>query len=72
MKNIISKFYVIKINETPIYVGFTNRTLAQRLREHKIFKNIPENATITEYLEKSMSFLGILKKSIQMRKRFLI
>ena len=62
MKNIISKFYVIKINETPIYVGFTNRTLAQRLREHKIFKNIPENATITEIFRKEYEFSWDIEK----------
>ena len=62
MKNIISKFYVIKINDTPIYVGFTNRTLKQRLREHKIFKNIPEDATITEIFRKEYNFSWDIEK----------
>ena len=32
---IISRFYVIYGDNTPIYVGYTNRTVKQRFKEHK-------------------------------------
>ena len=44
---IVSSFYVIKINNNnPIYVGYTNRSLKTRLREHRESKGLPSSATI--------------------------
>ena len=47
-KQIVSKFYLITVENTPIYVGFTNRDIATRFREHKHDKELPENAKIQE------------------------
>lgn len=35
MFKITSRFYVIYGDGLPIYVGYTNRTVKQRFREHK-------------------------------------
>ena len=43
---IISSFYVIKIDNQPIYVGYTNRPIKQRFREHRASKDLPEDATV--------------------------
>jgi len=39
MFKITSRFYVIYGDGIPIYVGYTNRTVKQRFREHKISKD---------------------------------
>ena len=36
---IISRFYVIYGDNTPIYVGYTNRTVKQRFKEHQKYKD---------------------------------
>lgn len=38
MFKITSRFYVIYGDGIPIYVGYTNRTVKQRFKEHKISK----------------------------------
>jgi len=42
MFKITSRFYVIYGEGTPIYVGYTNRTVKQRFREHKISKDFSD------------------------------
>lgn len=44
---IISKFYLIRGDGRPIYVGFTNRTIQQRFTEHKYEKDFSEYSTVT-------------------------
>lgn len=45
---IVSRFYVIDIDNRHIYVGFTNRSVEQRFNEHKVAKDLPDSATIRE------------------------
>ena len=47
-KQIISRFYLITVDNNPIYVGFTNRDIATRFREHKHDKDLPDNAKVQE------------------------
>lgn len=42
-----SKFYLIRGDGIPIYVGFTNRPIKQRFTEHKADKDFSEYHTIT-------------------------
>ena len=42
MFKINSRFYVIYGDGTPIYVGYTNRTVKQRFKEHKISKDFSD------------------------------
>ena len=51
---IVSSFYVIKIDDNPIYVGYTNRSLKTWFREHRESKGLPSSATIE--LIDTMSF----------------
>ena len=47
-KQIVSRFYLITIDNDPIYVGFTNRPISVRFREHKHDKELPDNARVQE------------------------
>lgn len=42
-----SKFYLIKGNDAPIYVGFTNRPIKQRFLEHRADKDFSDYEKIT-------------------------
>ena len=42
-----SKFYLIRGDDEPIYVGFTNRPIKQRFAEHKTDKNFSDYNEIT-------------------------
>ena len=48
MKKIISRFYLITIDNKPVYVGYTNRTIKQRFREHIKEKDLPEGTEIKQ------------------------
>ena len=47
-KNIISNFYLIREDNTPVYVGYTNRPVKQRFREHLRDKDFTGNVTVEE------------------------
>ena len=47
-KQIVSRFYLITADDNPIYVGFTNRDITTRFREHKYYKELPDNAVVQE------------------------
>lgn len=47
-KQIVSRFYLITVGGNPIYVGFTNREITTRFREHKHDKELPDNARVQE------------------------
>ena len=55
---ITSRFYVIYGNCDPIYVGYTNRTVRQRFREHKEDKDFSdyENVEVKELVDEKLSF----------------
>lgn len=48
MNKIISRFYLITIDNKPVYVGYTNRTIKQRFREHIKDKDLPEESEIKQ------------------------
>lgn len=48
MKKIISRFYLITIDNKPVYVGYTNRTIKKRFREHIKDKDLPEEAEVKQ------------------------
>ena len=48
MNKIISRFYLITIDNKPVYVGYTNRTVKQRFREHIKDKDLPEIAEVKQ------------------------
>ena len=48
MKKIISRFYLITIDNKPVYVGYTNRTVKQRFREHIKEKDLPEGTEVKQ------------------------
>lgn len=47
-KQIVSRFYLITIDDDPVYIGFTNRDITTRFREHKYYKELPDNAVVQE------------------------
>jgi len=55
---ITSRFYVIYGDYEPIYVGYTNRTVRQRFREHKEDKDFSEyeNIEVKELVDEKLSF----------------
>jgi hypothetical protein len=55
---ITSRFYVIYGDYEPIYVGYTNRTVRQRFREHKEDKDFSEyeNVEVKELADEKLSF----------------
>ena len=55
---ITSRFYVIYGDYEPIYVGYTNRTVKQRFKEHKEDKDFSEydNVEVKELVDEKLSF----------------
>ncbi|AAV35892.1 orf72 [Lactobacillus phage LP65] len=55
---ITSRFYVIYGDYDPIYVGYTNRTVKQRFREHKEDKDFSDydNVEVKELVDEKLSF----------------
>lgn len=55
---ITSRFYVIYGDHRPIYVGYTNRTVRQRFREHKHDKDFSEydSVEVKELVDEKLSF----------------
>ena len=55
---ITSRFYVIYGDYDPIYVGYTNRTVRQRFKEHKEDKDFSEyeNVDVKELVDEKLSF----------------
>lgn len=47
-KNIISNFYLIREDNNPVYVGYTNRPIKQRFREHLRDKDFTDNVSVEE------------------------
>jgi len=58
MFKITSRFYVIYGDNVPIYVGYTNRTVKQRFREHKISKDFSgyEDVHVEELKEEKLVY----------------
>ena len=58
MFKIVSHFYVIRGDDVPIYVGYTNRTVKKRFAEHKKDKDFSEYAkiTVTELKDEKLEF----------------
>ena len=55
MKALKSNFYLIKVDNTPIYVGYTNRPIKIRFREHLHDKDFGDGKVTVEELD-SLSF----------------
>ena len=55
MKALKSNFYLIKVDNTPVYVGYTNRPIKIRFREHLHDKDFGDGKVTQESLG-SMSF----------------
>ena len=55
---ITSRFYVIYGDYDPIYVGYTNRTVRQRFREHKEDKDFSEydNVEVKELVDEKLNY----------------
>lgn len=55
---IISRFYVIYGDYSPVYVGYTNRTVKQRFKEHERDKDFSdyENVEVKELTDEKLSF----------------
>jgi len=55
---IISRFYVIYGDYEPIYVGYTNRTVKQRFKEHKADKDFSEydSVEVKELVDEKLRF----------------
>lgn len=58
MFNIISRFYVIYGDDNPIYVGYTNRTVKQRFKEHLNDKDFSdyEKVQVKELKDEKLTF----------------
>lgn len=58
MFNIISRFYVIYDDDSPIYVGYTNRTVKQRFKEHLNDKDFSdyEKVQVKELKDEKLTF----------------
>ena len=55
MKALKSNFYLIKVDNTPVYIGYTNRNIKTRFREHLHDKDFGDGEVTQESLG-SMSF----------------
>lgn len=55
---IVSRFYVIYGDYEPIYVGYTNRTVKQRFKEHQKDKDFSDydNVEVKELISEKLSF----------------
>lgn len=52
MNKIVSRFYLIRLDGEPVYVGYTNRTIKQRFSEHKHDKDFGNANSTVENLGK--------------------
>ena len=50
MNKIVSNFYLIKLEDNPVYVGYTNRPIKQRFSEHKRDKDFGDIEPTVENL----------------------
>ena len=55
MKALKSNFYLIKVDNTPVYIGYTNRPIKTRFREHLHDKDFGDGKVTVEELD-SLSF----------------
>ena len=55
MKALKSNFYLIRVDDTPVYIGYTNRPIKTRLREHLHDKDFGDGKVTVEELD-SLSF----------------
>ena len=55
MKALKSNFYLIRVDNTPVYIGYTNRPIKTRFREHLHDKDFGDGKVTQESLG-SMSF----------------
>lgn len=55
MKTLKSNFYLIKVDNTPVYIGYTNRNIKTRFREHLHDKDFGDGEVTVEELD-SLSF----------------
>lgn len=55
MKALKSNFYLIRVDDTPVYIGYTNRPIKTRFREHLRDKDFGDGEVTQESLG-SMSF----------------
>ena len=62
MNKIISRFYLITIDNKPVYVGYTNRTVKQRFREHIKDKDLPEGAEVKQIDKLKFDFTWDINK----------
>ena len=62
MNKIISRFYLITIDNKPVYVGYTNRTVKQRFREHIKDKNLSEGAEVKQIDKLEFDFTWDINK----------
>ncbi len=51
-KYIISNFYRILVDDKPVYVGYTNRTVKQRFKEHLMDKEFDSENVTVEQIDK--------------------
>ena len=52
MDKIISNFYLIRVDGSPVYVGYTNRPIKARFKEHLVDKNFGDGEVTLEGLGK--------------------
>lgn len=52
MDKIVSNFYLIKVDDSPVYVGYTNRPIKARFREHLKDKDFGDGEVTLEGLGK--------------------
>ena len=50
MNKIVSNFYLIRLEDSPVYVGYTNRPIKQRFSEHKHDKDFGDTEPTVENL----------------------
>lgn len=62
MKKIISRFYLITIDNKPVYVGYTNRTIKKRFKEHIKDKDLPEEAEVKQIDKLEFDFTWDINK----------
>ena len=55
MKALKSNFYLIRVDKTPVYIGYTNRPIKTRFREHLHDKDFGDGEVTVEELD-SLSF----------------
>ena len=53
---IVSRFYLITLDNKNIYVGYTNRPIKERFREHVKDKELPKEATVKQIDQLAFEF----------------